>query len=346
MEILSILTDLVGYETHNNEMAMQLHVQGILRDLGFRTELQEVLPGRPNLIAQRGQGGPLFVTHSDTFPFYDHPHPLVIKSEGDQIYGRGVLDAKGQVAALLKALSNSNGPCAVALTVDEESMGRGSEALALSADGAVVLEPTNLSVAVAEAGFVETEFDLRGEAAHSSLPEAGRNAILLALDLYEKAKALPFMQATHPLFPTPWINIGTLRGGTGPNVVAESCTIQIDLAILPGVELETAVAQIRRLSDSFEAQLRVLDLAPAFETPLTERVVGRLLGAVQSATNQPARITGMRSWTDAENLVDQGIPTIIYGAGDLAVAHSNREVVSLTDLETMARTLAAFIDSW
>ena len=346
MDMRTIVSRLVAFETHENELAMQVFLQTVLKDLGFRCELQEVLPGRPNLIARRGGGGPLFVTHSDTFGPSDHPHPLELRAEGDMLYGRGALDAKGQIAALLKALSLSDAPCTVALTVDEENMGRGSEALRLPAEAAVVLEPTDLRIATAEAGFVEAEFEVRGQAAHCSLPESGRNAILAAYDVFEQMTRLPFMQASHPLFPAPWANLGLIQGGAGLNVVAQSCTMQVDFGVLPGVELEDAVTQIRRLSEQLSIRLRVLDLAPPFETPADSPVANALAEAIRSATGQAARLVGMRSWTDAENLVKQGIPTIVYGAGDLGIAHSSREAVSLADLETMAKTLAEFIDTW
>lgn len=346
MDIRTMLSRLVAFETHENELAMQVFLQTVLTDLGLRCELQEVLPGRPNLIARRGVGGPLFVTHSDTFGPHDHPHPLELRADGDRLYGRGAMDAKGQIAALLKALSLSAAPCTVALTVDEENTGRGSEALRLPAEAAVVLEPTGLCLATAEAGFVEAEFDVYGQAAHCSLPESGRNAILAAFDVFEQMKRLPFMRASHRLFPAPWANLGVIQGGAGLNVVAPSCTMQVDFGVLPGVELEDAVSQIRRLCDSLSTRLRVLDLAPPFETPVDSPVAKGLAEAIRGVTGQPARIAGMRSWTDAENLVRQGIPTVVYGAGDLGAAHSSREAVSETDLETMARILAGFIDSW
>lgn len=346
MDVRSVLGRLVSYDTYENELAMQLHLRTVLEDLGLRTELQEVLPGRPNLVAWRGRGGPLFVTHSDTFASYNHSHPLELRANGDVLYGRGVLDAKGQIAALVEALSLSTRPCAVALTVDEEKTALGSEVLSLEAEGAVVLEPTNLGIAVAEAGFVEVEFKLRGEAAHCSLPEAGSNAILRAFDLYNEIRRLPFMQASHPLFPPPWTNLGLLRGGVEPNVVPEFCLMQLDVAVLPGVELEDAVAQLRRLANSPEVKLKILDLAPPFETPRDAKVVTRLQEAARRTMGQDTSLIGMRSWTDAENLVKKGIPTVVYGAGELGIAHSGREAVSLTELETMARTLASLIDYW
>lgn len=346
VDIRAMLSHLVGCATYESELTVQTFLRSVLRDLGFETELEEVLPGRANLIGRRGQGGLLFVTHSDTFPPHNHPRPLELRAEGDTLLGRGALDAKGQIAALIKALSLSQGPCVVALTVDEETTGRGSEALTLESEGAVVLEPTELGIAVAQAGFVEARIETAGQAAHCSVPERGRNAIALAFELFDEIRRLPFMRAQHPLFPEPWANLGLLTGGLSTNVVPDRCTMQLDLAVLPGLQLEDVVAQLRRLIDTRGASLEIVDKAPPFELPTGAQLVTSLAEAVHRTTGQPARIVGMRSWTDAENLVKRGVPTVVYGAGDLALAHSDREAVSLSELETMAKTLAALIDSW
>ncbi len=346
MDIRGLLRDLVAFPTSSAELPIQLFLKDRLAELGFAAELQEVFPNRPNLVARRGHGGPLLSTHVDVFPAYEHPSPFELREEGDLLIGRGIVDTKGQIAALLLALERSAAPCQVALTVDEERQGRGSECLDLRAEGAVVLEPTGLAVAVAEAGFLELEVVVPGRPAHGTIPERGENAILKAFRLYEDLTRLPFMRARHPLFPSPWANLGLIEGGVEPGVVPFHCRFLADLAILPGVDLEGAIAQVEALACRVGARVTVVDRAPGFEIPRNSKVARTVTAGLERAIPRRARLAGMRSWTDAANFVAKGIPSVILGAGDLAIAHSDREVVSLDELILLSHVLSNVIEDW
>ena len=80
------------------------------------------------------------------------------------------------------------------------------------------------------------------------------------------------------------------------------------------------------------AQMTVLHSAQGFEVPRDEKVVRVAAAAIEQAADRKVQGTGMRTWTDAANLVARGIPSVVLGAGDLAVAHSEREAVNLTEL--------------
>ncbi len=348
MELISILSDLIAIPSHLYEEPVQVYLRQRLEELGFRTRFQEVSPGRPNLVASRGEppGRLLLCTHADTFPPYGMRRPFLLRQRKGVLHGRGVVDAKGQIAALLVALSASRASCQVAITVDEERSGRGSAELDVEADEAIVLEPTGLELAVAQAGFLEVVLGVPGAPSHGAVPEAGVNAIKRAMEFHDHLLGLAFLRARHPLFPEAWTNLGAIRGGLNPNVVPGSCHMRLDLAVLPGVSIEDAEAELAAWAIEHGLAVKVIDRAPPFESPPTMRAIDAITRAVQQVDGRDVPLTGMRSWTDAEPLVKRGIPSVVFGAGELSVAHSRAERVSLDELHRLARVLAHAIDSW
>lgn len=260
---------------------------------------------------------------------------------------RGVLDVKGQIAALLAAVERCEHPVRIALVVDEERFGTGSRELAVdpSVRGAVVLEPTNLHPAPAQAGAVDFTAIVYGRAAHGSVPQRGESAILKAFELIRAIEALPFMRAKHPLFPDgPRVTVGTIQGGFEPMVVPNTCRLEADVRFLPGVELEAALQELTHCLRSFGTEFILGDADPPFEISREEPIYRLMTRAVEDALGGGRPPVGMPSWTDAANLVQKGIPTVVFGAGDLAVAHSDREAVSLSGLEALARVLSRLME--
>ncbi|MEW6188606.1 MAG: M20/M25/M40 family metallo-hydrolase [Actinomycetota bacterium] len=347
MEILETLKELVSIPSPpGQEERIQQYLAQRLIELEFDLQFQEVFPKRENIIARRGKGELLLCTHADTFPAYTHTHPYLPRIQGGNLIGRGAVDAKGQIAALLEAVKLSKGDCAIALVVDEENEGKGSEILEVEAKAAVVLEPTNLDIAIAEAGAIEVDIEVEGKGVHGAMPERGENAILKALEIYERIKNLPFSRQRHALFPKSWVNLGLIEGGCDVGVVPEKCKIRLDVAILPGVDVEEAIKQMKGLIEGEGASLKILDISPPFSISESEKIARTLSKAFKEVTQREPRLCGMRSWTDAQNLMAKGIPTAIFGAGNLANAHSSHESISLKDLETMAKILARLIDLW
>jgi acetylornithine deacetylase/succinyl-diaminopimelate desuccinylase-like protein len=345
IDLAALTAELIAFPSHEGETEVQLFIARALERLGLCVALQEVLPGRYNVIARRGRGGPLLCSHADTFPPYDHPDPFTLRRDGDLLIGRAVNDTKGQIAALLAALEASRGPCEVAITADEERLGRGSLALAPEAAAAVVLEPTDLAICPAEGGFLECEARLAGRPAHGAAPHYGQSAILAAIDCYHAIRALPHFTTDHPLLGAPWTTLGTIAGGYEVGVVPPFCTIRFDLAIWPHVDLAEARAAVQAVVERFGGELTILDESPGFELDRDADIVRRLTAAVERA-GRPARLGGMASWTDAQNLMLKGVPSVVFGAGELGTAHSDRETVRLSDLGVVRDALQILIDEW
>ncbi len=309
---------------------------------------QLVLGAGANILASRGEGGPWIITHLDVYPPFDHPDPFQPRLDGDQILGRGTVDTKGQIAALLAALHQTEEPVQVGLVVDEEELGRGSEALEApeGVTGAVVLEPTNLQIAIAEAGSVGLEVLVRGKPAHGTTPWAGESAIERAFSLYQRLLSAPFMGHRHPLFPRgAWVNLGRIEGGYDTMIVPPHCRMELDLGFAPGLSPAEVIRQTEEAMAEAE-RIFVTDAWEPWETTEDAKVVQALLQAHEKALGRRAQFTGMPSWTDAANIVRKGVPAVVFGAGDLAVAHTWHEVVSLTELEALARVLAILIRLW
>ncbi len=319
-----------------------------LEKLGMQVSEQPVLGAGANILASRGEGGPWIVTHLDVYPPFEHPDPFLPKLEDETIVGRGAVDAKGQIAALLAALQETEEPVQVALVVDEEELGRGSEALDVppKVEGAVILEPTNLRIALAEAGSVGLEVLVRGKPAHGTTPWAGDSAIERAFTLYQRLLSAPFMAHHHPLFPKgAWVNLGRIEGGYDTMVVPPHCRMEMDLGFAPGLSAREVIHQTEEAMVEAE-RIFVTDAWEPWETDRNEKVVRALGEAFKTALGHSASFVGMPSWTDAANIVRKGVPTAVFGAGDLAVAHTWHEAVKLWELETMAEVLATLIRLW
>jgi acetylornithine deacetylase len=160
-----------------------------LADAGLEVEVDEVAPGRPNVVGRaRGSGGGstlLLNAHMDTVGYEGMEAPLEPRVENGRLYGRGAYDMKGSLAAIMVAGAEAaqaglRGDVLVAAVVDEEVFSIGAEAAArrYPADAAIVAEPTELRLVVAHKGFVWMEIETKGRAAHGSRPDLGKDAIV------------------------------------------------------------------------------------------------------------------------------------------------------------------------
>ncbi len=330
-----------------NEAALYPFLTGVLQACGFRVERQMTSLGRENLVARRGQSTLLFSAHVDTYPAHTHPEPYRLRQEDDRLIGRGVVDCKGQIAALLGAVELVDAPCQIAFVVDEERTALGSREVQVDAEGVIVLEPTELRPVIAHAGAIELEVTVYGRAAHGSAPHCGENAILKAMQVIEEIARLPFLGQAHPLFPpAPWVTLGKIEGGLDTMVVPNRCTFQMDVRVLPGVSIRTACEQLFALAAQHGAELTILDVSEPSEVDARHAVVRALMAAHEAITGEHPTPCGYYSFTDATHYLQRGFPAVVYGAGSLGVAHSDHEWVALEELEIAARVFAHVIAHW
>ena len=345
--LVELAMELVSFPTTAGREGLCLeYLAERLSRAGLEVATQPVSGAGENLLAARGEGGPWIVTHLDVFPPYEHPQPFAARVEGEELVGRGAVDTKGQIAALLWALEKSTGPVQVALVVDEEQLGRGSEALEVPPGvvGAVVLEPTGLRIAPAEAGSLGLSVLVAGKAAHGTMPWRGTSAVDLAFALYERLLSAHFTSHSHPLFERGgWVNLGRIHGGYDTMVVPTRCELELDVGFAPGLSAEGVAEEVHEALAEAEA-VQITDAWDPWETPPGAEILARLERAVRAA-GLPLNRWGMPSWTDAANLVRKGVEAVVFGAGDLAVAHTWREALPLAQLHSLAQVLSVFLDT-
>lgn len=355
------------------ELACARFLADVLAGWGFAVSLQEVEPGRANVIARIGPTGrsPLVLNgHLDVVGVDGMVHPpFVPETRGDNMYGRGTTDMKGGIAAMCVAAARAaaRGSLASEIIVtavcDEEYESIGTRALlagGLRAEGAIITEPTRLAVCPAHKGFAWIEITMHGVAAHGSRYDMGVDAVrhtgllIAALDRFERET---LARRSHPLLGRPSLHTAMISGGTGWSTYSDRCTLKVERRTIPGETADSVMRELQALVDglradrddlreSMHADLRLvfaqppLDLAP--DAPLARAMARAARGA--DDTERPMQ--GLSCWTDAALFAEAGIPALCFGPGDIARAHSAEEWVECTDIERAADALERVCAAW
>jgi acetylornithine deacetylase/succinyl-diaminopimelate desuccinylase family protein len=367
-EIGALLQRLVEADTSNppgNERVAAETLRSFLTAAGLQCTIQELGGGRANLIARLGTDETPSIMlngHLDTMPagsgWNSDPHKAEIT--GDRLVGLGAADMKaglaaaaGAAAAIARIGARLHGTLVVTAVADEESQGLGARALmaaGVSADCAVVTEPTELRLMVAGNGQIDYEVAITGIPAHASTPWEGRNAILGARPLLAllEAEAQRLRQVRHPLTGSASLNVGQIRGGTNPSVVAADCQVTLDRRLIPGESLETAVRELDAVVEAVRLRCpklrfegRPLLAIPPLEQPVNLPIAQILREAGWPVTGRMLALGGLSATTDAQTFVAAGVPTVVFGPGSIAhAAHRANEAVSLTETTQAAKILA------
>jgi len=324
--------------------------------------LQEVAPGRPNVIARwKGGGGPhlLLTGHLDTVPVGEGwtRDPFGAEVEGKRLYGRGACDMKGGLAAMLGAIVDLQrrgeepaGDVTVAAVVGEEEDSAGTRALVaqgMHADRAVLAEPTSMQLVLSNRGLLNFRLVVKGASAHASAPALGRNAVTAAAAIVLELESIAdeLTRRPHPQFGPPSLTVGTIHGGTRPYVVPDRCEIEVDRRLNPGETTESVHSELDEAIARARAELPWLDASitegpdyPAFSIPHEHALVGTMKAAMTAAGLAP-QVSAWRAASDAGFLVHKaGIPCVLFGPGDIAqAAHRPDEWISLDDLDAAKR---------
>ncbi len=286
-----------------------------LESLGYQVELQEVAPRRANVIATSSDAPRLFFsTHIDTVP------PVIASSEDDtHIYGRGACDAKGIISAQIFAAEElrARGVEEIGLlfTVDEElgSLGaRAADRHALAASCAYLIngEPTENKLAAGSKGSLRLRLTTRGRAAHSAYPEHGDSAIERLLDVLADVRQIAW--PVDEFFGETTCNIGTLDGGTRPNIIPAEARAELQIRLV--TESARVKAELERAVDG-RAEIEYLSVAEPV----------RLL-AVEGFASEVVRFT-----TDIPYLPNWGAP-LLLGPGSILDAHTAHERIRKDEL--------------
>ncbi|USZ73410.1 M20 family metallopeptidase [Natronosalvus halobius] len=350
MSVRELTRDLVSIPSHQDEGAAGDYVEDWLRR---ETDANVTRDEVGNVIARRGEGGAslALVGHHDVVapaPSQLEGGGYVVDERDGRLYGRGAADMKGAVAAAMLAFQAADpaGELVFASFVGEEVGGVGARHAIehdFAPDYAVVGEgSTNYSrldvtdVAVAHRGRRGSTITARGTAAHASEPDAGENAIYRAVDAVDAIRNLepPTVEvAGEPL--EGHVTATEIDGGSGINVVPDSCTLTVDERTVPGerVDLES-VAALPGVEWTVDQDLPPMRCE---DDGFAERVLEVARAVQLDASNPPELVTKPHA-TDAGWLAQAGTECVVYGPSEPGEAHTATESVSIRVLERCLET--------
>jgi acetylornithine deacetylase len=361
-DILDLLRELVRIPSVNpslapdeghGEQAIATFAAEWLNARGVHAWIEEAEPGRPNAVAEVGNGEPTLVlcAHLDTVGTAGMDSPFEPRVENGRVYGRGSYDMKGSAAAIMAtavALERTglNGRVLVALVADEEyaSLGAMDFVSRHRADGCIVTEPADGTLVLAHKGFVWARITTTGRAAHGSRWDLGVSAIgkmgriIAALEEFDRNN---LRIRVHPLVGPASMHCALVGGGTGLSTYASQCRLDVERRTLPG-ETAPQVTQeleeiILRSGEDASVECR-FDRPPLMCDP--ESVVARAVReAIAGVTGHHAPEAGVQFWMDAAIFANAGVPTVNYGPTG-AGAHEVVEWVEVDSVVSCANVLA------
>ena len=338
-----------------------------LSELGFKAFVDK-FGTRANAVGiYRGAEGPrvLLVTHLDTVPAGRRESWRVPPFDGlmidGRIYGRGAADAKGSLAAMLGAVKvladegwEIKGELTLAAVADGEGDLRGIKRLfakGVEADSAIIGEPTDLRVCIAQRGRLLLSVTFFGRSSHAGFPNLGTNALHAAsefvLRLHDFSREFSEL---HPLLGSPSITPTVIIGGYGDNVIPEYVEVLVDRRVLPGEKVNNIVDFIRKIAEktgeriSAKTEIKVKKWIPPAEMRQDAEIVKKALRTVSKITGIRSEPAGFQGTCGMSFLVNEvKVPSVIFGPGDLKRAHAADEWVSISELETAAEAYYTLI---
>ena len=385
--VISLTRDLVQirsvYEPHvpgSNEERAAGFVAGVLESLGLTVHVEEVAPGRPNVVADwcghffnaARDKTLMFEGHTDVVTEGDaeswtHP-PFEARLVDGKIYGRGAADMKAGVAAALGALEavmhtapDLPGRLRMGFVVDEEGMMAGvkhfiERGWAEGVDGAIICEPEEGELCLFQKGALRVGVSVRGVMAHGAMPYAGVNPVppladfVRAVGKLEKAEQARLGE--HEYLGLPWLTPTLLRApakGEGQlNVMPETAYLALDIRTVPGQDHDELLKALQEIADRVEKEGRVeveverLETRPWTQTPADDPLVGALERAHEAVFSAPPRYGGVPGATDGTFLrAWAGVPIVTVGPGDRTIPHRRDEFVRADEVVRAARLYAA-----
>jgi acetylornithine deacetylase len=297
------------------------------------------------------------VCHTDTVPYsaaWSDATNLIERN--GMLHGCGACDVKGFLACILATaptidISKLRHQLCLVFTSDEEIGCRGARFLfeqkALHARYAIVGEPTSLVPAHAGKGYCLANVSVKGKAAHSAFPEAGRSAIFAAARLLKEIETMTeeLKLEQNKSFSPPWttLNVGEIRGGTAKNVIPAECSFLLEWRPIPEQQPDHVLDRLRKIvnrmsADGVETEIEVLRMDSGFETSAESAVI-------QSVRIRPdTAINTISFGTEAPWLARMGAEVVVIGPGSMLTAHSPRECVPAAELDDCVNILRTAIE--
>lgn len=372
-DIERILATLISFDTvaDRENMALMRHVTACLDSRGIPWQGDgEPGAGRMNLLARIGPdapGGIVLAGHTDVVPTKGQrwtSNPFELRKANGRLHGRGTTDMKGFLAAVLAAASRWRDlplrrPLYLLLTYDEEigctgvaEAVRGLVRTLACPAGVIVGEPTDMRIMTEHKGIVTLCTSISGKAAHSSGPARGINSVSAAADVIceiEALNALDIAPGAAMGFDPAYTSVCVTRieGGTALNIIPDACRVWWDCRTLPGMTSAMIL-------DAFEARLAALRQSRGSLNFRGSGIATQVLfdGAGLAATPQNLGFAAMVEtisgagpmdggafFTEAGFYAQAGLPTVVFGPGSIAQAHTADEFIEAESLAAYGRFL-------
>lgn len=363
-EVISLLKDLVAIDSTSTRSNVPL-IDALERRcaaMGLVTERQRYVDDagveKQNLLAATGPGLPelALVGHSDCVPFDAAWSEALSLTERDgMLYGRGACDTKAFIACALVAMSKARSrlsrPALLVFTADEELGCVGAKKLVAEGLGkarrALVGEPTSLRPIRANKGYCLAEVEVHGKEGHSAYPDTGASAVFRAarfLSRLEHYSRTALREQTDAAFEPPFgtLNVGLLSGGKAKNVIAGQVRFTLEWRPLPGQDVEEVPRALERLRQAcvaedpgFSLTVKPLRLDRGFATDPDADLVRFISGQTGRAADTVA------FGTEGPQLAALGAVPVVFGPGDITVAHQTGEHVPRSELLRCAEVMEA-----
>ena len=363
---LDILKELISFETValTSNLDLITYSEKYLSDLGAKVSLTHSPDGeRANLFASFGpeiNGGIVLSGHSDVVPVNANDWttpPFQADQRNDCIFGRGSADMKGFIACVLAlapwfASLDLIKPLHIALTFDEEDGFHGAPILLkdlkeknIQPDAVIIGEPTGLKAIAAHKGCYEYATTIKGLNGHSSEPEKAVNAVQYAARFINRLMELKMEMVSRAPENSPYqppsttMSVGTIEGGQARCIVAEHCKFDWEMRPIQRSDAEYVHEQLAAFTNELLLEMKTIYPEASIDTEKVCEVDGLEYHAESSALSLMTELLGESEFdvvsygTEAGLYQAAGMPAVVWGPGDIEVAHRPDEFVSISDLK-------------
>ena len=376
------IRSVVESEAGGSEQGVAAYITNALREMGLNPTLEEVMPGRPNLICDwhgsafdpQEHKTLMFEGHTDVVTEGDpsswHHPPFEAQLVNGRIYGRGAADMKAGVAASICALEavmrvapELPGRIRLGFVIDEEGMMTGikhfiEKGWAQAVDGAIICEPEENELCLFQKGAMRVTVEVQGVMAHGAMPYAGVNPISALAEVIRRVEELERLEQSrlgeHPYLGLPWFTPTILRAPTGGeaqlNVMPERASVALDIRTLPEqdhddllAELQTIAAEVSQKDSRLTITVDCFESRPATQTPEDDPLVKAMEQVYPFMMETAPKYGGVPGATDGTFLHLAGVPIVTIGPGDRTIPHQRDEFVEVREVVKAARLYAASV---
>ncbi|MHC4441950.1 MAG: M20 family metallopeptidase [Planctomycetota bacterium] len=353
--VRKLLTDLVAIDSTATSAEGRIagYLTDYLKRLGMTVKLQEVYPGRPNLIAhwpkQISNKSLMLEAHMDTVSIDGmNIEPFAADIQDGRMYGRGTCDTKGSMAAILMALTLAKrggklpaDKLYFVATMSEETGCDGASALMKTdfrTDVAIVGEPTKCELVTAHKGPLWMEIETLGTSRHAALATAEDNAIESMSRIVQFVHG-PWTEhiqrRRHRLLGKSTAAVTTISGGSSINIIPPKCRVEVDCRVIPGQSLKRIIGDFKRMlaghlgGDKFT--VKIIKSFGSLDCPADTPIAKKLLRLCRNINGQDSP-RGVNYFADSGPFSQAGITCVLFGPGDIAQAHTADEYIELDQL--------------